>query len=144
MQQNNRHTAWMLGIAGLTPFIGLPLLAVLQVLDWYSVLQGFRTYSAVILSFLGGIHWYDAISSNKSGHQIYVSMLPSILAWSALFLLPELLALGVLSVGFLLMMLYDKFALTLPKDIVIWYTKLRMVLTTVVVICHAWVITALS
>ena len=139
-----KNKAWSLGLAGLIPFIGLPMLASLNIIDWYTASKGFISYSGVILSFLGGVHWYDSICGNDSKHQIYIAMLPSILAWSALFLMPEMIALGALSLGFLLIMLYDKQVLTLPKDSVIWYTKLRMVLTTVVVIGHAWMIQALS
>lgn len=140
----NKNTAWYLGSAGLIPFLGLPLLATTQIIDWYTAVEGFRAYSAVILSFLGGPHWYDAICSKRKGHQIFVAMLPSILAWLALFVIPSVVSLGVLSVGFLLLMIYDKRVLTLPKDTVIWYTKLRMMLTTGVVLSHAWMISAQS
>jgi hypothetical protein len=139
-----KNRAWSLGLAGLLPFIGLPTLATFGFIDWYTASEGFIAYSGIILSFLGGVHWYDAICGNSSKHQIYVAMLPSIIAWCALFFLPVLMGLGALSLGFLLIMLYDKKVLTLPKESVIWYTKLRMVLTTVVVISHAWTIQALS
>ena len=123
-----KSKAWLLGAAGLLPFIGLPLIATTGIIDWYLATNSFVAYSAVILSFLGGVHWYDAICGNKSKHQIYVAMLPSILAWLCLAFFPQLMALGLLSLGFLLIMLYDKQVLTLPKESVIWYTKLRMTL----------------
>ncbi|MFC3095487.1 DUF3429 domain-containing protein [Alteromonas sediminis] len=139
-----KNTAWLLGVAGLLPFVGIPLLATTNTIDWYLAAKGFVSYSAVILSFLGGIHWYDAICGNRSKHQIYVAMLPSILGWLCLAFIPQLMALGLLSVGFLLIMLYDKQVLTLPKDKVVWYTKLRMTLTTVVVLSHGWMIFSLN
>lgn len=138
-----KNKAWLLGLAGLIPFIFLPLLASVGVIDWYITVSAFVSYSAVILSFLGGIHWYDALCGNASKHQIYVAMLPSIIGWSCLVFVPKLPALGLLSMSFLLIMLYDKQVLSMPKDNVIWYTKLRMVLTTVVVLTHGWVIFAL-
>lgn len=140
----NKNIAWLLGAAGLIPFIGLPLLATTHMLDWYTALDGFRAYSAVILSFLGGPHWFDAISAKKTGFQIVIAMLPSIVAWAALFIFPPVFSLGVLSLGFLLLMIYEKHVLTLPKDTIIWYTKLRIMLTTGVVLTHAWMITVLS
>lgn len=139
-----KNTAWILGLAGLLPFIGLPALATTGVIPWHRALDGFTAYSAIILSFLGGIHWYDAICSRQKKHQIYIAMLPSLFGWFALFIISGLFSLAFLSIGFLLIMLYDKLALTLPKDDVIWYTKLRMTLTTVVVSCHTWLIFALS
>jgi hypothetical protein len=52
------NAAWALGIAGLLPFVasaaGLWLLAP----DWASFAAlALLTYAAVIVSFLGGIHW---------------------------------------------------------------------------------------
>lgn len=139
-----KNKAWLLGVAGLLPFIGLPLLASLQIVDWYYAARSFVLYSGIILSFLGGIHWYDAISGNPSPHQIYLAMVPSVVAWVCIAFLPQLLAMGMLSVGFLLVMIYDKQVLTLPKQHVIWYTKLRMTLTTVAVLTHGWMIFSLS
>jgi hypothetical protein len=41
-------------------------------------------------------------------------------------------------------MLYDKFTLSLPKDQIVSYIGLRMGLTTVAVVSHAWMIFLLS
>ena len=137
-----KNTAWSLGLAGLIPFVGLPLLATLDFISWYDASEKFVLYSAIILSFFGGIHWYDAISSNKNGHQMYIAMLPTIIGWLCLTQTGAHWVLGVLSASYVLMMFYDKQVLTLPKTMVVDYTKLRMTLTTIVVLSHAVMIFA--
>ncbi|NVK56038.1 MAG: DUF3429 domain-containing protein [Alteromonadaceae bacterium] len=126
-----------LGYAGLLPFIGLNALAFTQILPQALVFLYFTQYSAVLLSFFGGIHWYDAISGNKDGHQKYMAMLPTLIGWVCLMHAGAPWVLATLSVSYLAIMFYDKQVLTLPKELVVEYTRLRMHLTTVVVICHA-------
>ncbi len=134
--------AKILGFAGLIPFIALNIALFADALPTSLVYILFTQYSAVLLSFFGGIHWYDAISSNKSGHQMYVAMLPTIIGWLCLTQTGAQWVLGVLSISYLLLLFYDKQVLTLPKSIVVEYTKLRMILTTVVVLSHAVMIFA--
>ena len=74
--------AKILGYLGLIPFLFYPLHMLLD-LQWLTSMQAqiaFTQYSAVILSFFGGIHWYQAICEPKNSHQLYVAMLPSISA----------------------------------------------------------------
>ena len=82
------NAAWALGIAGLLPFVasaaGLWLLAP----DWASFAAlALLTYAAVIVSFLGGIHWGLAmqLSQTRPGLLIW-GVLPSLLAWAGLLL----------------------------------------------------------
>lgn len=134
------YPAVVLGIAGLIPFIGLPLLAVSGHLGMYEAMHYFTLYSAVLLSFFGGVHWYDAIANRNTGHQLYVAMLPTIIGWICLMLGSDIRTLGILSVSYLAVLIYDKFTLALPKDLVLSYTTLRIGLTTVVVLAHAFMI----
>ncbi|MEQ3652648.1 MAG: DUF3429 domain-containing protein [Glaciecola sp.] len=127
---------WILGYAGLIPFIGLPLLAFTNFLDNMLAYQYFVQYSAIILSFFGGIHWYDALQKDEASHQLYVAMLPSIVAWLSLVTLSGSILLGVLSCSFIGMLMYDKYTLKMEKHKIIAYTQLRMILTTVVVLSH--------
>ena len=56
-----RHVAW-LGYGGLLPFVGLAALAGFDphhLLAWSDALVG---YGAVILSFIGALHWGVAMS----------------------------------------------------------------------------------
>ena len=128
--------AWILGYAGLIPFIALPLLTISGFLSFYQSYQYFAQYSAVILSFFGGIHWITAIVDKKNNHQIFVAMLPSIIAWLSLVFLSGQILLTTFSLAFIAMFLYDKYSLALPKYLVVDYIKLRLQLTTVVVFCH--------
>lgn len=134
--------AKLLGYAGLIPFLLLNIALLFDAYPTSLIYILFTQYSAVLLSFFGGIHWYDAISSNKSGHQMYIAMLPTIIGWLCLTQTGAHWVLGVLSASYVLMMFYDKQVLTLPKTMVVDYTKLRMTLTTIVVLSHAVMIFA--
>ncbi len=79
------RTAWVLGLAGLLPFV---LLAALQ---WGSP-PGWRmlaasallSYGAIIVSFLGGIHWGLAMRRRLApAQQLLWGVTPSLLGWVA-------------------------------------------------------------
>ena len=131
-------TVKILGYLGLIPFIFFPTheLLNLNLITSMQANMGFVQYSAIILSFFGGLHWYQALCEPKNSHQIYIAMLPSIVGWSSLFLFDIKITLFVLSVSYLLILMYDKFYLALPKHIIIDYTKMRLILTSVVISCH--------
>lgn len=130
------NIAKLLGYAGLLPFIGIPILVSIGQIQYYQGYVAFIQYSAIILSFFGGIHWLDALQNKRKNHQLYFSLLPSIVAWLALVFLDGPTLLSVLSIAYIATLMYDKFVLALAKDILIPYTYLRTVLTTVVVISH--------
>jgi hypothetical protein len=80
--------AWALGIAGLLPFVagaaGLWWLPP----EWAGLAAlALLTYAAVIVSFLGGIHWGLAmpLAQTRRGLLIW-GVLPSLLAWAGLLL----------------------------------------------------------
>ena len=64
-------------------------------------------------------------------------MLPSIVAWLALITFADARTLGVLSLAYIGMVMYDKYTLQMQPDMIIEYTRLRVILTSVVVVCHA-------
>lgn len=131
-----------LGYAGLIPFIvfsagtwmTLPLME-----NAHTVLM---TYAAIILSFMGAIHWGLAMSQNSShaNLQLGASVVPALLGWLAL-LIPMLYGYGLLALCFVVLYFADKLAG--DKGLVpSWYLPMRVRLTTVVVVCL--VIAALS
>ena len=124
------YSVVLLGVAGLIPFLAMPIA--------YSIY--FMQYSAVLLSFFGGIHWWDSISNQRYGKQMYIAMLPSIVGWLCLVFSHDPKTLGVLSLSYVAILVYDKFTLSLPKDQIVSYISLRIALTSVVVISHAWMI----
>ncbi|MGM0535986.1 MAG: DUF3429 domain-containing protein [Pseudomonadota bacterium] len=133
-----------LGLAGLLPFLFTVASAWLAPMAWQVVaIQGFLYYSAVILSFLGGVQWGVAMSLEPVGSagfraRMLLSMVPSLIAWPALLLHPFTGA-WVLATGFVLVRLHElsrEGRARLPG----WYQSLRMPLTLVVLACHGLLI----
>ena len=131
----NESTAKTLGYAGLIPFV------IFSAGSWTALpyisdsTQILIAYAAIILSFMGAIHWGIAIS-NADKHRsksLVVSIVPALVAWLAL-LLPEIFALAILFVGFILLITYD---LAVAKSQVLpdWYISMRIRLTLIVTLC---------
>ena len=80
--------AWALGVAGLIPFVGLATGLWLLPPEWIELqAMGMLAYAAVIVSFLGGIHWGLAMLQAKPRRSLLIwGVLPSLLAWAALLL----------------------------------------------------------
>ena len=104
--------------AGLLPFLGAlgawvagGLLAEERAVAL--ALKAFLVYSAVILSFLGGVRWGRVMSAGGGAQGYVLAVLPSLWAFPALFL-PPVYALGALAVGFGLALWFDTKADTLP------------------------------
>ena len=131
--------ALWLGGTGLIPFIapvgvlwlGAP---VWRELAW-AVLHG---YAAVILSFVGAIHWGAALRENDAGRLWQAmgwSVVPALLAWVTL-LLPHSYGVALLLLGFAAQYWMDRRAVAqgwLPA----WYGQLRRLLTAGVTACLA-------
>ncbi|MDM7860679.1 DUF3429 domain-containing protein [Alteromonas sp. ASW11-36] len=130
-----KHAA-LLGYLGLIPFFAIPVAVLMDILSYPQAFAFFTQYSAIILSFFGGIHWYVAITDPKFSHQLYVAMLPSIVAWLALILFADARTLGVLSLAYVAVLIYDKFTLQMAPAQIIEYTRMRVILTTLVVTSH--------
>ncbi|WP_455375055.1 DUF3429 domain-containing protein [Kaarinaea lacus] len=126
--------ATILGYAGLLPFIafasGLWLAPVQYLPDIHHALL---TYAAVILSFMGAIHWGAAIDlgNDKQKLQLGISVIPPLLAWLAL-LLPLNYSYALLIVTFSVLCIYDS-RMTKHDQLPDWYPTLRVPLTTIVV-----------
>ena len=134
------YSVVFLGIAGLIPFLLLPLLAVTGLLSVGESARYFTQYSAVLLSFFGGVYWWDALVKKHHGSQLFIAMIPTIIGGVCLVFSGNIVVLGVLSLSYLAVFYYDKNHLVLEKDEIVSYIALRMGLTTIVVLCHAWMI----
>jgi len=95
-------------------------------------------YGATILSFLGGVHWGLAIGAHSSGRQdgklparLILSVLPSLAGWGAL-LVSQSAGLFILALAIAVMLWVDIRA-TRMGEAPLWYPKLRIPLTCVVV-----------
>jgi len=121
-----------LGYGGLIPFAFFGVAAWFGAGDWQAfALHALAVYAAVILSFLGAIHW--GLSLLDRDHRVFGwpapawAVLPSIVAWAAL-LLPKTAGLIVLLLLFPLVLWVDRAslrALPLPPG----YLTLRGYLT---------------
>lgn len=84
-------TARRLGLAGLAPFVGGALLVWLGLPQEQHafVTLALSGYAALILSFLGGIHWGLAMRlSAPPALPLVWGVMPSLLAWPALLMPP--------------------------------------------------------
>lgn len=129
--------ALLLGYAGLVPFVsgalgiwGIPV-------GWRPfVLEALLDYAAVILAFMGAIHWGLAMRSGEADEQaklqLGLSVIPPLLGWAALAGgLPMSLSLPIFLFAFIGLYLADLHAVRVglaPQ----WYPALRTPLTLVV------------
>ncbi len=117
MSQRLPTVAYALGIAGLLPFIGCGIAAVsASPQSQQSATLGLPAliaYAAVILSFLGAVHWGFVLSQPAGleigrkpsvGIRLVLGIVPSLIGWSAMLLslaaLPEI-GLALLIAGFI-------------------------------------------
>ncbi len=138
----------LLGLAGLLPFLVTSSAAWLAPMVWQVIaIKAFVYYSAVILSFLGGVQWGVAMAGGSPEaspfrRRMLLAMVPSLIAWPALLLHPVDSA-WVLAAGFVLVRLHElsrEGRALLPS----WYQGMRTLLTLVVLVCHGALIWRLS
>jgi hypothetical protein len=125
--------AHQLGYAGLVPFVVLSLLAwVVHAEAAPYVHLALVGYGAVIVSFLGGIHWGIAFSKwQAAGSHLLWGVLPSLLAWAAV-LMPAYAAAPLLAA--LLVLCYWVDRSLYPAAGLQYWLVLRLRLTVVAVL----------
>ena len=122
-------TPYFLGWAGLVPF-GLAALGTHSGIDEL-VLYGFlggTAYGAVILSFLGAVHWGLAMQDNRSSYWYVWSITPALFGFASLLLFNVEMRVVALIPLFAVTWWVDRQAAThdLIPD---WYMRLRSMLT---------------
>jgi glycerol uptake facilitator-like aquaporin len=127
-----------LGYLGLLPFVVPTLLLSLD--SYHSLLWShvLINYAAVILSFLGALHWAFAMTipslNQRSRNLSFIwSVIPSLIAWISL-LVNEFFGTLLLIIFFALSLWKDKQLIDifeLPK----WYFPMRSRLSFIVIIC---------
>ncbi|MDB5415768.1 MAG: hypothetical protein JWR10_4103 [Rubritepida sp.] len=106
MDTTTLRTAWLLGLAGLLPFAACALGTFAAPDAWQGFARGALIgYGAVVLSFLGAVHWGLALRAPPeelpSGPgRLLLGVVPAVLGWFAL-LLPDVFALPLLAVAIL-------------------------------------------
>ena len=131
--------AW-LGYGGLLPFVASALLCWLDPNHRSLWLDLLLAYGAVILSFVGALHWgFAMVHPDTAGQPMNGmygwSVMPSLLGWVALLVQPAAGA-TLLIASFLVQYRQDlrlSRVLTLPA----WYVPLRLQLTVVACLCLA-------
>lgn len=120
-----------LGLAGLAPFLGLSLALALTRGEVFGIAVGpaLLGYGAIILSFLGGVHWGLGLrhpSKDMRAWLYMIAMAPPLWAWAGL-LVGGACGLGMLAIGLALHGLLDASRSTrfaAPR----WYGRLRLLL----------------
>lgn len=128
---DTRIIAW-LGYGGLLPFAGLAALVILEPSHGAFWSMALSAYGAVILSFVGALHWAFAmllpgLSPGQRRYRYVWSTVPALMGWIGLLLTP-ITGSMVLVLGFIAHLLHDRHLVqqvTLPA----WYWPLRLRLT---------------
>ncbi len=124
--------AQVLGFGGLVPFAGLSLAATLHLAQSLLWLRAEIAYAAVILSFVGALHWAFAmllqpLLPRERWWMMGWSVIPALVAWVAL-LLPAAAAL-VLLIGLFALHFRIDMLLAMRHGLPRWYLQLRLTLT---------------
>ena len=136
---NTTTSQWMLGLGagGLLPFFGCAAALILLPGEHDAALGALLAYAAVILSFLGAVHWGFVLAQGNAadaGLRLGLGVVPSLIGWLALLLGQFALARAGITLALL------GFAATFAVEM-IWrregwlpdaYFRLRMTLTTLV------------
>lgn len=131
-------TPKLLGYFGLLPFI-VPTVFLFFDVNHLDMWRHFLlSYGAVILSFVGALHWSFAmllheLPMNNQRWSFLWSVIPSLAAWVSLSI-PKSYGFILLAVFFAIALLRDK-QLFEHADLPAWYMPLRRNLTTVAISC---------
>ncbi len=134
--QPPRVVAW-LGYGGLVPFVGLAA-ANLKGVAPAAASHAMLAYGALILSFVGALHWAFAmvlpgvLESRRNWMYVW-STVPALLAWPALLLEPGVGAV-ILVAAFAIHYLQDRRLVALGS-LPGWYLPLRLRLSFVAILC---------
>lgn len=131
--------AW-LGYGGLIPFVALALALVFEPTYTTTYTRALLGYGAVILSFVGALHWGFAMShpqlQGAPNHALYLwSVVPSLLGWVALLMVPK--AGATLLIAGLLAHYRQDLRLARVISLPGWYLPLRLRLSVVACLCLA-------
>jgi hypothetical protein len=143
----NKRFVYLLGFAGLIPFVSFSLACWLVHPDWLGAfVKGQLAYAVAVLSFLGGVHWGAALALvdltvERTRKAFAWSVVPALIAWFAT--MAGGFGFAVLMAGFIIAYQVDKrlFAwYRLPE----WFLRLRLYLTCVVVATLALTVIAVN
>ena len=121
--------ASLMGFGGLIPFFVCAGVAHSGVAPWdVLALIIIGVYGAVILSFVGAVHWGLAMQGDRTQRWFIWSVMPALYAWPPIVFLDSRTALLALVPGFLMCWSVDRRAAAAGL-IPAWYMRLRHMLT---------------
>lgn len=124
-----------LGYAGLIPFVVCTaVLLTASEPAWIRLADDtLRSYSAVIASFLGAVHWGAAADDRDGLHHARLrwGVMPALIAWT-LLALPSAAALLGFAILFAFVLVVDRYLLPVLDDA---YRRMRLQLTSAVIVC---------
>lgn len=127
------------GYVGLLPFVVATAVLAIGADEWHDwARQALLGYGAVILGFLGAVHWGLALREPPLLHLRHYfgwGVLPALVGWLAL-LLPPRPGIGLLIAGYALQYAADRHA-TVQDALPVWYERLRLRLSKVVLVSLA-------
>ena len=131
--------AW-LAYGGLIPFVALAAASWLDPAHVATWVPGLLAYGAVILSFVGALHWAFAMVhpqlQDVPKHALYLwSVVPALLGWLALMMVPK--AGALLLIAGLLAHYRQDLRLARVISLPVWFVPLRLRLTVVACLCLA-------
>ncbi len=132
-----RTVAW-LGYGGLLPFLVLTPASLLDYHHGAVWSDALYAYGAIILSFIGALHWglamsLPGLSDRQRSAWFTWSVVPALIAWLAVLFSP-IIAAPLLVIGFIAHYLQDR-RLARPAMLPGWYLPLRLRLSSVAVVC---------
>ena len=131
---DNKHAASWLAYAGLLPFLAAPVVLWSGFSVALDVDTALRVYSALIVSFLAGIHWHVGMSrSGSEGWLLWESNVVVLVAWALVFIDSSALVCLLFAGLYVAVLLFDR-ALSKKEILPDWFYRLRVRVSTVVIV----------
>lgn len=131
MSEHDVETATRLTLWGLLPFVITAGACWFVPAQWYdAVATALVGYGALILTFVGAVHWGVALGARRPAGdsvRLWLSIGPALVAWVSL-MLPTTAALLVVASA-LATMLFIDLALARQAVLPVWYARLRTPVT---------------
>ncbi len=139
--------ALILGLGGLIPFVACGLVAGTAGPDWQGkAMLALAAYAAVVLAFLGGVHWGFALVPGAAAPRVRLGLgvVPSLVGWAGLLVVftgLETVGLAVLAAGFVALTIVEgraaRSGLVPPGYMMLRYGLSAVVIIVLVSVC--WV-----